>query len=239
MPESRQRFSRREMASHLAMAEKMIAAGVNIQIRDEWREPARAQDQTLDIAVAGSCATFAFDLTAGRAGYVVSVRLVGQALGAVLDCRLATAWDDHIMLGGFLRLRRFDVQIRSSAISPASSAQSADCKFNAIRPWPNDRRRDLGNRGEPDPRSVSSRSDRADPVDILGPEQNRHPEKCGTICRPVVKTEAQACVAQDRALRPRKNCSIWRAGHQGGSARTASACPRAQGAQKTAKRGGI
>ena len=43
MPESRQRLSR-EMASHLARAEKMIAAGVNIQIREEWREHARVQD---------------------------------------------------------------------------------------------------------------------------------------------------------------------------------------------------
>ena len=79
MPESRQRLSRREMASHLARAEKMITAGVNIQIREEWREHARVQD-SLEIAVAGGCATFAFDLTTARAGYVISVRLVGQAL---------------------------------------------------------------------------------------------------------------------------------------------------------------
>lgn len=98
MPESRQRLSRREMASHRTRAERMIAAGVNIQIRDEWREPARAQDHNLDIAVAGGCATFVFDWTAARAGYIISVRLVGQALGAVLDCRLTTAWDDHIVL---------------------------------------------------------------------------------------------------------------------------------------------
>jgi hypothetical protein len=98
MPVSRQRLTKSEIARHLARAEKMIAAGVNIQIRDEWREPARAQDQTLDIAVAGGCATFAFDLTAARAGYVISVRLVGRALGTVLDCRLTTSWDDDIAL---------------------------------------------------------------------------------------------------------------------------------------------
>jgi hypothetical protein len=89
------------MASHLARAERMLAAGVDIQIRDEWREPARAQDHNLDIAVAGGCATFAFDLTAARAGYIISVRLVGRALGAVLDCRLTTSWDDHIVLASF------------------------------------------------------------------------------------------------------------------------------------------
>jgi hypothetical protein len=100
MPVSKQRYSRSEKAAYLARAEKMIAAGVNMQIREEWREHAPARD-TLNIAVAGSCATFVFDLTAGRAGYVVSVRLVGQALGAVLDCRLTTAWDDHIVLASF------------------------------------------------------------------------------------------------------------------------------------------
>ena len=69
------------MASHLARAEKMNAAGVNIQIRGEWREHARIQDP-LDVAVAGGCATFAFDLTTARTGYVISVRFVGQALGS-------------------------------------------------------------------------------------------------------------------------------------------------------------
>jgi hypothetical protein len=53
------------------------------------------------LAEAGGCATFAFDLTTARAGYVVSVRLVGQALGAVLDCRLTTSWDDDIVLASF------------------------------------------------------------------------------------------------------------------------------------------
>jgi hypothetical protein len=101
MPTSRQRLTKSEIAAHLTRAERMLAAGVNIQIRDEWREPARAQDHNLDIAVAGGCATFVFDLTAARAGYIISVRLVGQALGAVLDCRLTTAWDDDIVLAGF------------------------------------------------------------------------------------------------------------------------------------------
>ena len=42
-----------------------------------------------------------FELTAGCAGYVISVRLVGQAMGAVLDCRLTTAWDENIVLASF------------------------------------------------------------------------------------------------------------------------------------------
>jgi len=101
MPTSRQRLTKSEIAAHLTRAESMLAAGVNIQIRDEWREPARVQDHNLDIAVAGGCATFVFDLTAARAGYIICVRLVGQALGAVLDCRLTTAWDDDIVLASF------------------------------------------------------------------------------------------------------------------------------------------
>ncbi|MGC2183852.1 MAG: hypothetical protein WA637_11260 [Terriglobales bacterium] len=79
----------------------MVAAGVKIQIREEWRESARALDKTLDIAVGGGLATFVFDMMAGCAGYVISVRLVGQALGTVLDCRLTTSWDDEIVLASF------------------------------------------------------------------------------------------------------------------------------------------
>ena len=93
-------LTKSEMAAHLARAERMVAAGVKIQIREEWRE-ARALDKTLDIAFGGGLATFAFDLTAGRAGYVISVRLVGQALGTLLDCRLTTSWDDYIVLASF------------------------------------------------------------------------------------------------------------------------------------------
>ena len=94
-------LNRSEMLAHLARAEKMVAAGVKIQIREEWRESARAPDKTLDIAVGGGLATFVFDLTAGRAGYVISVRLVGRALGTLLDCRLTTSWDDDIVLASF------------------------------------------------------------------------------------------------------------------------------------------
>ena len=101
MPIVKRSLTRSEMAAHLARDEKMFATGVNIQIREEWRESARALDKTLDIAVGGGCATFVFDLTAGRAGYVISVRLVGQALGTVLDCRLTTSWDDDIVLASF------------------------------------------------------------------------------------------------------------------------------------------
>jgi hypothetical protein len=100
MSTSRQRLSKSEIAAHLARAEKMLAAGVNIQIREEWREHGRAQD-ALNIAVGGGCATFVFDLTAGRAGYVISVRLVGRASGTVLDCRLTTSWDDDIALASY------------------------------------------------------------------------------------------------------------------------------------------
>jgi hypothetical protein len=78
----------------------MLAAGVNIQIREEWREQVPAKD-VLDIRIAGSVATFVFELTAARAGYVISVRLVGRAPGAILDCRLTTSWDKDIVLESF------------------------------------------------------------------------------------------------------------------------------------------
>jgi len=77
------------MASHLARAEKMNAAGVNIQIRGEWREHARIQDP-LDVAVAGGCATFAFDLTTARTGY-------GQCDGH--DQTVMTFFGDRVRTG--------------------------------------------------------------------------------------------------------------------------------------------
>jgi hypothetical protein len=100
MPTSRKRLSKSERSLHLARAKKMLAAGVNIQIREEWREQVPAKD-ALDIRIAGSVATFVFELTAARAGYVISVRLVGRAPGAILDCRLTTSWDDYIVLASF------------------------------------------------------------------------------------------------------------------------------------------
>ena len=100
MPTSKQRLTKSKIAGHLARAERMRAAGVNIPIREEWRDHARGL-AALDVAVAGGCATFVFDLATGRDGYVVSVRLVGRGLGAVLDCRLTTSWDDHIVLSNF------------------------------------------------------------------------------------------------------------------------------------------
>jgi hypothetical protein len=101
MPVLKRSLTKSEMAAHLARAERMLASGVNIQIREEWQENARALDKALDIAVGGGCATLVFDLRADRAGYAIWVRLVGRAIGAVLDCRLTTSWDDHIALASF------------------------------------------------------------------------------------------------------------------------------------------
>jgi hypothetical protein len=94
-------LTRREMLEHLARAERMLATGINIRIREEWQDNARALGKTFDIAVGGGLATFVFDLTAGGAGYVISLRLVGQELGTLLDCRLTTSWDEHIVLASF------------------------------------------------------------------------------------------------------------------------------------------
>ena len=94
-------LTKSEMLSHLARAEKMVAAGVKIQIREEWREVSRPRQDPRHRGRWGGLATFAFDLTTGRAGYVISVRLVGRALGTLLDCRLTTSWDDYIVLASF------------------------------------------------------------------------------------------------------------------------------------------
>ena len=69
----------------------MLAAGVDIQIREEWCEQAPAKE-SLDIAVAAGIETFAFNLTDTRAGYVISVRLVGRARGGNIGLPL----DDRV-----------------------------------------------------------------------------------------------------------------------------------------------
>jgi hypothetical protein len=101
MPLVKRSLTKSEMAAHLARAENMAATGVNIQIREEWRENCHGRDNTLEISVGGGLATFVFDLAPGGAGYFVSVRLVGQAVGTLLDCRLTTSWDDQIVLASF------------------------------------------------------------------------------------------------------------------------------------------
>jgi len=100
MPTVKRSLTKSEMAAHVARAENMAATGVNIQIREEWEESC-ARHKALEISVGGGLATFVFDLAPGGAGYFISVRLVGQALTTLLDCRLTTSWDDNIVLASF------------------------------------------------------------------------------------------------------------------------------------------
>jgi hypothetical protein len=81
-----------------------------------------SQNQTLDIAVGGGSATFVFDLAAGRAGYVIAVRLVGRALGALLDCRLTTSCSRVSVTS------KSAVSARSGRVSVCRCAQSAHRK---------------------------------------------------------------------------------------------------------------
>lgn len=87
-------LTRREVAAHLARAKRMCARGVNIQIREEWLDTVRS----LDITVGRGCSSTVFDLAGGSAAYAIWVRMVAQRRVALVECRLATDWDDGIDL---------------------------------------------------------------------------------------------------------------------------------------------
>ena len=194
-------------------AEKMVAAGVKIQIREEWRESARAPDKTLDIAVGGGLATFVFDLTAGRAGYVISVRLVGRALGTLLDCRLTTSWDDDIVLASFddegdpmCRLGLLEYprsQVLNLRIQNSLRLQRGQMIEGVI----------LATGVNPIPKAY--RHGQIVPITLafLGPKRKSNPGNCRPFCGSVVETEAQICTAQDWSIRPRESCPHSRAGY--------------------------
>jgi len=98
MPLTKRSLTRAEMAEHLARAKQLRAAGLDIEIPEEWQE----NSCVLDIVVAGGCASLVCDSLTGGVHYAVGVRLVARLRVTLVDFRLTTEWDDQIVLHSFV-----------------------------------------------------------------------------------------------------------------------------------------
>ncbi len=90
------RLARSEQLDHLARAKQMRAAGVDVQIRDEWWEAARPLNVTII-----PFHSHVYDLRRGGAAYAVWVRLVARWRTTVTSCQLLTERDHGIELVEF------------------------------------------------------------------------------------------------------------------------------------------
>jgi hypothetical protein len=96
MPSRKLRLNRAEQARYLIALRQLQAAGVDVGIPEELLENSRA----VDITVAGGPASSVFD-SSGGTFYATWVRLVAERPSTLLDCRMSTDWDKHIVLRSF------------------------------------------------------------------------------------------------------------------------------------------
>lgn len=97
MPLRKYRLSRTEQGTYLAAAQELVAFGLDVEISQKWLEASR----TLDIAVADGLPSLACESPSGVLAYAVCVRLVARSRVTLVDCQIATKWDDQILLESF------------------------------------------------------------------------------------------------------------------------------------------
>ena len=126
MPTRKLRLNRAEQARYLIALRQLQAAGLDFEIPEELLENSRA----VDITVAGGPASSVFDSSRGTF-YAIWVRLVAERPDTLMDCRMSTDWDDHIVLRSFDEAKA-GLQARSIELFASRSAQSADRKCASI-----------------------------------------------------------------------------------------------------------
>lgn len=94
MPTRKTHLNKSEQAKYLLTLRQLQASG--IEIPDGLLEDSRA----LDITVARGPASWVFDSSRGTF-YAIGVRLVAERPNTLLDCRVRTNWDNHIVLRSF------------------------------------------------------------------------------------------------------------------------------------------
>jgi len=99
MPNRKLRLNRAEQARHLISVRELHAVGLDIEIPEE-------DSRAVDITVFGGPASSVFDSSWGTFYYAIGVRLAAERPDTLLDCRLRTDWDDHIVLMSFDEERR-------------------------------------------------------------------------------------------------------------------------------------
>ena len=96
MPIKKLRLSRADEARHFTALRELQATGLALEISAELLEDSSA----VDIMVAGGPASSVFVSSSGIF-YSTLVRLVATRPCTLLDCRIGTDWDDHIVLSSF------------------------------------------------------------------------------------------------------------------------------------------
>ncbi len=95
MPTRKSRLNRAEQARYFAAMQDLHAAGLDVDIPEEWLQEA----PLLDVTVATSPASVAFDLPNAGVGYAIYLRLVARQSALVLPhYQVTTKWDDEISL---------------------------------------------------------------------------------------------------------------------------------------------
>ncbi len=92
----RKRLTSHEISTHLARAKAMRAAGVEIEIPEEWLD-----HQALIIRASDTQTNLVFDSPAGCAAYAMWVQLVARESTTLLDCQITSQLDNEIVLASF------------------------------------------------------------------------------------------------------------------------------------------
>jgi hypothetical protein len=93
MPIYKPRLTRSEQAKYLRVAQELLAAGVELNIPDEWSDNARA----LRITIGGPPASSIYQLASGLVVYAVYVIILAERGGVILqDFQIMPAWDPAV-----------------------------------------------------------------------------------------------------------------------------------------------
>jgi hypothetical protein len=96
MPNRKLHLNRAEQAGYLITLRELQTDGHYFEVPEELLENSRA----VDVTVAGGPASLVFESSWGTF-YAIEVRLVAERPDTLMDCRIRTDWDDHIVLRSF------------------------------------------------------------------------------------------------------------------------------------------
>jgi len=95
MPKKRLRLNRQEQKRYLACAKELQAAGLDLEIPDEWQENSRS----LDIFVASAEGNILCELSTGITACAIHVELVSLRGNLILkNSTIASEWDSELIL---------------------------------------------------------------------------------------------------------------------------------------------
>lgn len=98
MPNRKSVLNRAEQVRYLAATQELHSAGLDVDVPEEWLQ----DSHFLDVTVARSPASIAFDLPHGGVGYAICLRLVARQAPLVIQhCQITSEWDNQISMSNF------------------------------------------------------------------------------------------------------------------------------------------